>query len=93
MLYGLLYGLPKVAWVVPPAVIELLAATGVLIFGLTGVVCVLNGANFLDYHALLPAPVTAQHTGIILIELGVGITVAAVIITIFYAFSAQRDAN
>ncbi len=89
ILYGLLYGLPTVCRVIPPPVVEILAALGVLIYGLTGVISLLGGANYLDYSVLADDPVTAQHIGIIAIELGVGITVAAVIITIYYAFAAR----
>ncbi len=53
-------------------------------------------ANFLDYEALnhdvlhgfLPH---GQHLGIFLIELGVGITVTAVMIMIFYCFAGRRE--
>lgn len=53
-------------------------------------------ANFLDYEALnhdvlhgfLPH---GQHLGIFLIELGVGITVTAVMIMIFYCFAGRSD--
>jgi multicomponent Na+:H+ antiporter subunit B len=49
----------------------------------------LKGGNFLDYGALLHDPVHGQHLGIILIELGVGITVAAVMILIFFSFAGR----
>lgn len=91
ILYGLLYGLPTVCRVIPPPVVEILAALGVLIYGLVGVISLLGGANFLDYGVLADDPVTAQHIGIIGIELGVGITVAAVIITIYYAFAGRLE--
>jgi len=45
------------------------------------------GGNFLDYNVLSHDSVHGQHWGILLIELGVGMTVASVIICIFYAFS------
>ncbi len=53
-------------------------------------------ANFLDYEALnhdvlhgfLPH---GQHLGIFLIELGVGITVTAVMIMIFYCFAGRSE--
>ncbi|MBN7797218.1 Na(+)/H(+) antiporter subunit B [Parahaliea mediterranea] len=89
ILYGLLYGLPTVCRVIPPPVVEVLAAVGALIYGLTGVLSLLAGKNFLDYSALAADPVTGQHIGIIAIELGVGIAVAAVIITIYYAFAGR----
>ena len=49
----------------------------------------LNGGDFLDYSVLAENPVTGQHIGIIIIELGVGITVAAVMVMIFYCFASQ----
>ena len=49
----------------------------------------LNGGDFLDYSVLAENPVTGQHIGIIIIELGVGITVAAVMTMIFYCFASQ----
>lgn len=89
LLYGLLYGLPAVCRVIPPAVVEVLAALGVLIFGVTGLLSLFAGRNVFDYGALAADPVTGQHIGIILIELGVGIAVASVIISIYYAFAAR----
>ena len=44
---------------------------------------------YLDYDVLAHDPVHGQHLGILLIELGVGITVAAVMITIFYNFAGR----
>jgi len=35
-------------------------------------------------------PVTGQHLGIMLIELGVGITVASVVLIIYYAFVSRH---
>jgi len=47
---------------------------------------VLGGA-YLDYGVLLPDPMAGQHLGILLIELGVGVTVAAVMTSLFYCFA------
>ena len=52
-----------------------------------GIVTVLNGGEFLNYNLLSEHPITGQHIGIILIELGVGITVASTMIILFYAFA------
>ena len=49
----------------------------------------LLGANFLDYGVLAAQPVAGQHLGIILVELGVGLTVTAVMILLFYAFAGE----
>jgi len=53
----------------------------------------LNGKNFLDYDALSSDPIAGQHLGILLVELGVGITVASVMMIIFFNFAIRRDTN
>ncbi|MBY6210294.1 DUF4040 domain-containing protein [Microbulbifer agarilyticus] len=92
ILYGLVFGLDAVRKVASHGLVQLLSAVGVLVFGCTGLLSLANGKNFLDYSALAGDAVTGQHIGIIAIELGVGITVAAVMIMISYLFTAQlRD--
>ena len=89
ILYGFLFGLPTACRVIPPPVVEFLAALGVLIYAVTGVLALLDGRSFLDYSVLAEGAVDAQHIGIIVVELGVGITVAAVMIRIYYAFASH----
>lgn len=89
ILYGLVFGLDAVRRVAGSAVVQLLAALGVLIYGCVGLLSLVAGKNYLDYSALAGDPVSGQHIGIIAIELGVGITVASVMILIFYLFSGQ----
>ena len=90
VLYGLVFGIAEVKRVAPPRVVESLIAVGVLIFAGTGVLTMLRGGNFLEYSVLSPEhPSHGQHWGILLVELGVGTAVAAVMITIFYAFAGR----
>ena len=89
ILYGLIFGLDKLRKVAPPAVIEVLVAAGVLLYAGVGVAGLLLGGNYLDYGVLRHDPVHGQHLGILLIEFGVGTTVAAVMITIFYNFAGR----
>jgi multicomponent Na+:H+ antiporter subunit B len=65
-------------------------ALGVLIFGGTGVASLLMGGNYLDYSVLAAEGPKGQHIGIFVVEFGVGLTVASVMIVIFFAF-AGRD--
>ena len=60
-----------------------------LLYTGVGVVSMLLGANFLDYDVLAAQPVAGQHLGILLVELGVGLTVTAVMILLFYAFASD----
>ncbi|WP_420634652.1 Na(+)/H(+) antiporter subunit B [Candidatus Palauibacter sp.] len=93
VLYGLIYGLTAVRRVAPARTIELLIATGVLVYAGTGIVTMLLGGNFLEYGALNPAhPSTGQHYGILVVELGVGMTVAAVMIAIYSTFAGRGRA-
>jgi len=91
ILYALVFGLPMATHVVSPNLLKALAAIGVLIYAGTGVVSLFLSANFLDYNVLASDPVAGQHIGIIAIELGVGITVFAAMLSIFYAFAAQAE--
>ena len=89
ILYALLYGVDNASRVAPPRVLQALVAVGLLLFAGVGVVGLLLGGNYLDYNVLAADPVAGQHYGIILVELGVGITVAAVMMTVFFAFAGR----
>ncbi len=75
--------------VIPPSISRTLLASGVLLYAAVGIAGILLGGNFLDYSVLAHDPVHGQHYGIMLIELGVGTTVAAAMITIFYTFASR----
>jgi multicomponent Na+:H+ antiporter subunit B len=91
ILYTMLFGLSTARRVINQSLIQLLAAAGVLIYGSVGVVSLLNGGNFLDYNVLADDPIAGQHLGILLIELGVGCTVASVMVIIFFNFAGRRE--
>ncbi len=92
ILYGLVFGMESVTTVAPPVVVRSLAAIGVLIYAGVGVVSLLMGSNFLDYNLLGHEPTHGQHLGIFLVEFGVGVTVAASMISLFYAYASyQRE--
>lgn len=90
-LYAMLFGLTAARKVVNHVVVQILAALGVLLYGSVGIVSMMNGRNFLDYSALAADAVHGQHLGILVIELGVGLTVTTVMIIIFFAFSGRNQ--
>lgn len=90
ILYALLHGTNKAEKVLSLNLLRILAALGVLLYGGVGVAAMFMGGNFLAYSVLSSDPVQGQFWGILLIELGVGITVATVIIAIFYTFSTYK---
>jgi len=87
ILYGLIYGVDKLRGVVHPGLVRSLAALGLLIYAGVGIASMLNGGEFLNYNVLATDPVAGQHLGILLIEAGVGITVASAMVIFFYAFA------
>jgi len=91
ILYTMLFGLSTARKVINQTFIQLIAATGVLIYGSVGVASLLSGGNFLDYNVLTGDPVAGQHLGILIIEWGVGCTVASVMIMIFFNFASRRE--
>ena len=87
ILYALLHGTKKAEKVISLNLAKALAAIGLLLYEGIGLLGIILGGNFLDYNVLSHDSVHGQHWGILLIELGVGITVASVMISIFYAFA------
>ena len=89
ILYSLIFGIENARKVIPAWVSRVLLAGGVLLYGGTGVASLFFGSNFLNYSVLSHNTVSGQHLGILLVELGVGITVSATMITIFFIFAGQ----
>lgn len=90
ILFVFIYGLETGLRVIPTRVIYALASLGVLLYAFIGLLGVIMGGRFLDFYPLLDSPHAAQQAGIILVELGVGITVATVVMLIFLMFAQRR---
>ncbi len=92
IIFALVFGGEALRQVVPVVLTERLMAAGVLLYGAVGVVAMFLGGEFLNYSALDPLTTGhhGQHLGIIVIELGVGIAVAATIMRVYYAFVGRR---
>lgn len=89
ILYALVFGVETARKVAQPRIMRVMVAAGLLLFGSVGLVSLLLGGNYLDYSVLAQDPIHGQHLGILAIEVGVGITVAAVMITIFFTFASR----
>lgn len=90
ILFVFIYGLDTGLRIIPERVIYALAALGVLLYGFIGLLGVLLGGRYLDFDPLLASPQAAQQAGIILVEFGVGVTVASVVIVFFMMFARRR---
>jgi multicomponent Na+:H+ antiporter subunit B len=91
ILYALLEGEGPALTVVPLSAITALMAGGAILYTLVGLAGIVMGGNFLDYSVLLSDPIAGQHLGILLIELGVGVTVFGCMLSIFHAFAARDN--
>ena len=91
ILYALIFGLQTTKKVLPQSIIHHMTGLGVLIYAGVGVATLILGGNFLDYSVLGSTRAGGQHIGIMVIELGVGITVAFVMVSLFYSFAGYRQ--
>ncbi len=89
ILYSLVFGHRNAHRVAPPRLLLTLVSLGVLIFSGVGVAALLMGGNYLEYAAFADDPVRGNHVGIWLVELGVGVTVSAVMLTVFLTFAGR----
>lgn len=91
ILHALVFGVNCTLEVFPMAWMKALSALGVLLYGGVGVLALFKGGDFLNYSVLLPDPVAGQRIGIMVIEMGVGITVCAVMLVLFFTFATYRS--
>jgi len=90
ILHAIVFGAKAGRKRVSQKVSDILSSTGVLIYGGVGVAAMIAGGMYLEYAALSPGHAhAASHYGIFAIEVGVGITVAAVMATLFFLFAAR----
>ena len=82
ILLGIAYGYKKITDRFSMKILTISTSLGVFIYAAIGVVCLLLGANFLDY-GILPIDFEPRGMGMLGIEIGVGITVMAVMISIY----------
>lgn len=84
--YSIIFGLEAAQRIIPARVVELMVPAGAGLFTLVGVASMLLGENYLNYSPLAHDSAHGQEYGILLVELGVLITVAGTMTTIFYTF-------
>lgn len=65
-------------------ILTLCSILGVAIYSSIGVISLIFNDNYLNYSSIATDKILGQHIGIFTIELGVGITVAAVMCLIYF---------
>jgi multicomponent Na+:H+ antiporter subunit B len=92
--YAIIFGLAEGQRLMPEWVVEKLLAAGVLLYAAVGLAGIALGGNYLDYFVLDADSVRGQLRGIFWVEAGVALTVAGVMIKLFYLFAGRgRDAG
>ena len=89
ILYAIVFGLDAAEQIISPVLLRVIASLGVLLYGGVGIATILLGGNYLEYTVLATTQVGGQHLGILLVELGVGMTVLSVMLIIFFAFAGR----
>lgn len=87
ILYSLIFGIENARSVISFNLLRIVSALGLLLYIGVGIAALISGGNFLDYNVLASDPVHGQHLGILVIEFGVGMTVAAVMTMTFFVFA------
>lgn len=93
ILYAMIYGIEEGKKKVSVNLDRILASTGLTIYAGTGLLCMIFGGAFLQYNAvpLIPNnPAEVSKYLIDLVEIGIGTTVLAVMISIFFDFSSAE---
>ena len=88
ILLAISFGMDEVRERFAERVLATFTSMGVFIYGSVGLICFLLGANFLDY-GILPVG-EPRGMGMLGIEIGVGITVMAVMVSIFTDLSTYE---
>ena len=92
VLYGLVFGIDNARRVAPPGIVTSFIAIGLMIYAGVGFAGLFFGGNYLEYGVFFADDFAeGQKLGILLVELGVGITVAAVMIMVFFLFAGRVE--
>ncbi|MEL6746466.1 MAG: Na(+)/H(+) antiporter subunit B [Pseudomonadota bacterium] len=84
-LYTIVFGSYAARKAFPPALAHAMAPAGVLIYASAGLPALFLGKEFLNLNVFAGAQDLSQLIGIIWVEVGVIVTVAGAMISIFYA--------
>ena len=89
ILYALVFGLDLAERIIPRSVLHILASLGVLLYAGVGIASLMLGGNYLEYGLFGETQVAGQLLGILLVEVGVGVTVASVMLILFFSFAGR----
>ena len=88
ILHSLIFGLSEGRKLISQKLNIFIMFSGVLLYGGVGLISVFKNTEYLNYNILAHDHKHGQHLGILLIEFGVGLTVAGVMLILFHLFSS-----
>lgn len=87
ILYAMAFGEENLLSVISIFKLKIIAVIGVIIYISVGLVGFIKKSSFLDYNILAVNQVMGQKIGIVMIEIGVGITVSAAMLIIYLSLA------
>ena len=90
ILHSLIFGLKEGRKLVSENLNLNIMILGVLLYAGVGLISLYFNTEFLNYSILAHDSKHGQHIGILLIEFGVGLTVAGVMLILFHLFSSWK---
>ena len=90
ILHSLIFGLKEGRKLVSEKINIIIMILGVLLYGGVGLISLYFNTEYLNYSILAHDAKHGQHIGILLIEFGVGLTVAGVMLILFHLFSSWK---
>ncbi len=92
ILYGIVFGLGEARKILSQKAGDIFCSLGVLLYAGIGLLALLLGGRYLEYRALpLGDPQMASQLAILGVEIGVGITVAAAMVVLFFEMARRRS--
>ena len=90
ILHSLIFGLKEGRKLISEKLNLFIMILGVILYGGVGLVSIYYNTEYLIYSILAHDSKHGQHIGIFLIEFGVGLTVAGVMLILFHLFSSWK---
>lgn len=93
ILYSMTFGNSNLLNLVSIGTLKNIAVFGVALYFITGLCGLFDSLEFLNYSVFAGNKLLAQQTGIIVVELGVGVAVAATMLLIYFCLSSSNYAS
>ncbi|AIL64990.1 putative monovalent cation/H+ antiporter subunit B [Rickettsiales bacterium Ac37b] len=90
ILYTMVFGNQAMYKIISSFTLKIYLVSGILMYIIVGIIPILFNKNFLTYSVLITDKLASEKLGIMLIELGIGITVFSSILLIFLSLIRRR---